>query len=97
MEGIETEAKDAAVRLAARFPELAVRAGGAPGAPPLDRAAASALLEAVQLRHNAETALLATLREQASRSPQGPPAQAASPASWKARAAALWRNLQTRD
>jgi hypothetical protein len=91
--GGDAAATEAAARLAARFPALAAMAGGgaAPDAP--DRSAANDTLEAIQVRYNAEVAHLAAMRDQAGAPKSKAPDAAA--ASWKTRAAALWRNLQT--
>ena len=84
-------ANAAEARLAARFPWLAAKATGETvAAEPIERTAANEALEALQGRYNAELAALAALREQAA-----PARQSDAPASWKTRAAALWRNLHT--
>jgi hypothetical protein len=89
-------AEAAKTRLAARFPELAARVDGAEPLEPMDRAAATVALEGIQVRHNAELAELAELRERAQASRTSAPIEH-EPGSWKSRAAALWRNLQTRE
>jgi serine/threonine protein kinase len=66
---IEARCEADAARLRARFPGFAP-GGGPPGAVPaerLDRSVAQAALEALQLRHNAERAALAAMREQATK------------------------------
>ena len=62
---IEASCDEAAGRLAARFPAFARLT--APGAllEPMDRSAASAALESLQKRHNAQAAALAALKEEA--------------------------------
>jgi serine/threonine protein kinase len=82
-------------RLAARFPEFA-NAGAPASIDGMDRMAANEALEEIQVRYNAELAELAAMREAATEpARQAPGEESGEPASWKARAAALWRNLNT--
>ena len=78
-----------AQRLKSRFTAFAPTASGAPG-DRIDPAVAQAALEALQLRHNAERAALAAMREQATK-----PKKVARPASGgvgMSRFVAFWRN-----
>jgi hypothetical protein len=92
-------ADDAAARLASRFSELA-NAATTGSVNESDRGAANEALEGIQISYNAEVAELAALREStgpASTAEPEPEADAGSPASWKSRAAALWKNLTPRE
>jgi hypothetical protein len=97
--GIDASCDEDAARLASRFAIFARHAESPMLTEPLDRAAASAALEALQARHNAELASLAALRAQAAdvmrpgpgRRPTANPALAGS--SLASRAAAFWRRL----
>jgi hypothetical protein len=93
--GGDTAAETALGRLAARFPEFA-KAGPAGSIDGMERIAANEALEEIQVRYNAEVAELTAMREGITESQKRPPeADAEATASWKARAAALWRNLHT--
>ena len=78
-----------ALRLKSRFPAFAPGGSGAPS-DRIDRAVAQAALEALQLRHNAERAALAAMREQVAK-----PKTAGRPArrgAGMSRFVAFWRN-----
>jgi serine/threonine protein kinase len=90
----DAAADAAAARLASRFPEFAARAPSGT-LEPMERAAANEALETIQVAYNAEVAELAAMQEGAAPSAKSPAVEAESSASWKERAAALWRNLQT--
>ena len=60
---VETSCNDAVMRIKSRFPAFAANN---PSAEPTDRAVLNAALQALQVRHNAEQAALAALRERAS-------------------------------
>jgi serine/threonine-protein kinase len=93
--GGDAAAEAALARLAARFPAFANAGSDVPEG--LDRAGANEALEAIQVGYNAEVAELATLRESiaSSRKPEAEGPADTDGGSWKSRAAALWRNLQT--
>jgi hypothetical protein len=66
MPGIEQACDADVARLKKRFRAFAPAAElSAPAGEPIDRSVAQAALEALQLRHNAERAALAAMREQA--------------------------------
>jgi hypothetical protein len=76
-------------RLKSRFPAFAPAGSGAPS-DRIDRAVAQAALEALQLRHNAERAALAAMREQVAKpKTAGRPAR---PGAGMSRFVAFWRN-----
>jgi serine/threonine protein kinase len=93
--GGDAAAETALARLAARFPDFA-KAGPTGSVDGMDRTAANETLEEIQVRHNAEIAELTAMREGITAS-QAPPQEGDTEgsASWKARAAALWRTLNT--
>jgi serine/threonine protein kinase len=64
VEGIDASCDDAIARLKARFPVFAAHVNAAAIVEPMDRSVANAALEALQVRHNAEQAALAALRDQ---------------------------------
>ena len=64
VEGIDAACDEAVARLKARFPTFASAVTPA-AMEPMDRSVATAALEALQSRHNAEQAALAALRERA--------------------------------
>ena len=97
--GIDAACDEDAAQLAARFAIFA-RQGQAPiFADSLDRAAASAALEALQTRHNAEQAALAAMRAQAADVMRPVERRGADdqshgdPSSLATRATAFWRRL----
>ncbi len=78
-----------AQRLKSRFPAFAPAGSGAPS-DRIDRSVAQAALEALQLRHNAERAALAAMREQVTKTKTaGRPARGGAGMS---RFVAFWRN-----
>jgi hypothetical protein len=93
--GGDAAAEAALARLAARFPAFATASPTGP-VDDKDRIAANEALEEIQVRYNAEVAELVAMREGIAEAPKRTPeADAEDAASWKDRAAALWRNLQT--
>jgi serine/threonine protein kinase len=93
--GIDASCDDAVTRLEARFPVFAAHAHAAAVAESTDRTVATAALEALQVRHNAEQAALAALREQQADAVRADPKTGASD---QARPGGFWRGLlKTRD
>jgi predicted Ser/Thr protein kinase len=97
--GIDAACDEDAARLAARFAIFARQAPSPIFTESLDRAAASAALEALQTRHNAEQAALAAMRAQAAdvmhpaeRRGADDPSHG-GPSSLATRATAFWRRL----
>ena len=93
--GIDVSCADAVARLEARFPVFAAYTHAAAVAEPMDRTVATAALEALQVRHNAEQAAVAALREQQADALRPGPKTGAPD---RARAGGFWRGLlKTRD
>jgi serine/threonine protein kinase len=87
VEDIDASCDDAIARLRTRFPTFATAVTPA-AMEPMDRSVATAALEALQARHNAEQASLAALRERA-----GAPGPAASVEAPPPRARGFWRGV----
>jgi serine/threonine-protein kinase len=91
--GIEASCDADEARLKKRFRQFAPVVNAVSATEPIDRSVAQAALEALQLRHNAERAALAAMREHAA-SPKKPPAP--SPGNGMSRILAFWRNRFSR-
>ena len=101
LDGIDRTCDEAAAALARRFPVCAAQLDGSRPMAPLDRAAASRMLEGLQTQHSVELAALAALREESvdvlrRGDPDADGAHARGKeggASPQARGGSLWRRL----
>ena len=91
--GVDASCDDAIARLETRFPVFAANVNAAAIVEPMDRSVANAALEALQVRHNAEQAALAALRDQQADALRSN-AKAEAPASGRG---GFWRGLLNRD
>ncbi len=101
--GIDAACDEAVARLQARFPTFAAQARDASLMEPVDRAVAQAALEALQVRHNAELAALAAMRDgaafatSASRNRTSTPSSGPVGESWRAKATRFLRSFSGSD
>jgi serine/threonine protein kinase len=93
VEAIDASCDEDVARLQTRFPLFAIHVNAPAILDPMDRTVANAALEALQVRHNAEQAALAALRDQ-----QADAVRTSTHPSGEPRAGGFWRGLlKTRD